>query len=241
MEQQTILEGYSDAEKGAYISAIASLATADREASQEELEYLTALAENAQLSDEQLQAVERAATETSGAGLQQSLDVLKNSELKYSLIADLISFAKSDENYSEEEQQSVQKIGEYLGVNGQQFSLLNEFAQNVPAGGNQDSGAQNFFGLDGLKNKMQGAGINTSGLLKGLIAVAAPLLISRLLSRGRGGGIGGLGNVLGGSGGGLGGLLSGGGLGSLIGMLNGGGRGFGSAGGLLGKVLGGRF
>lgn len=237
--QQTILEGYSNEEKGAYLSAIASIATADREASEEELQYLTELAENAQLPDEQLIAIERAATETSGVELQQSLSILKNSELKYSLIADLIAFAKSDSNYSEAEQQNVQQIGEHLGVNQQQFSLLDQFAHNASTENvQQQNERRGIFGLNGLQDKMKNAGINTGGLLKGLISIAAPIIIGKILNR-RGGG-GGMGNLPGGNSGGLGGLLGGGGLGSLIGVLNGG-RGFGNAGDLLGKVLGGRF
>jgi uncharacterized tellurite resistance protein B-like protein len=235
--QQAILEGYTNEEKGAYLSAIASIATADREASEEELQYLAELAKNAQLPDEQLMAVERAATETSGEELQQSLSILQNSELKYSLVADLIAFAKSDSNYSEAEQQNVQQIGEHLGVNQQQFSLLNQFAQNASTENTQQQNdKQGIFGLDGLQDKMKNAGINTGGLLKGLISIAAPILVGKILNR-RGGG---LGNVPGGNSGGLGGLLGSGGLGSLIGVLNGG-RGFGNAGDLLGKVLGGRF
>ena len=42
-KQTTILEGYSDLEKGAYIGAIASLATADRIASPEEADHATRL------------------------------------------------------------------------------------------------------------------------------------------------------------------------------------------------------
>lgn len=251
MEQETILDGYSDAEKGAYLSAIASLATADRQASEEELDYLRALATAANLPQSQLQSVEQAATDTSGQNLNQNLDVLKNSELRFSLVADLISFAKADQNYSEAEQQSVQRISEYLGVNSQQFGLLNEFAQNTAAQNVQDpQAAQSMLGIGGLGSKMQSAGINTGGLLKGLLGLAAPMILGKMMG-GRGGAIGGLlGGVLAGGlggmfggGGNAGGIPSGqqsggGGLGSLIGMLNGG-RGMGSTGGLLGKVLGG--
>ena len=43
MNTTTVLEGYSDQEKGAYLGAVASIATADRQASAEELEYISAL------------------------------------------------------------------------------------------------------------------------------------------------------------------------------------------------------
>src|SRR5687768_3588417 len=101
LKSTSILEGYSDQEKGAYLGAIASLATADRSASQEELEHLKTLADAASLSDQQTDSVVRAGTELSGEELKKCLDVLKTSNLRFSLVADLIAFAEVDNNYSE--------------------------------------------------------------------------------------------------------------------------------------------
>jgi uncharacterized tellurite resistance protein B-like protein len=234
---ESILEGHSDQEKAAYLCAIASIATADKEASPEELEYISNLCEAASLTDAQKQNVLNAAKEISGDELKRSLDILKNSELKYSLITDLMAFAKSDNNYSEEESQYVLRVSQHLGVDQKQFSLLNQFADNVKTSDVTPQGIAEPGFLSGLKEKMQSAGINTGTLFKGLIAIAGPILLSKMFSRGRSGSGGGMF-------GGLGGILAGagmmGGLGSLIGML-GGGRGMGSTGGLLDRVLGGRF
>jgi hypothetical protein len=178
--------------------------------------------------------VQNAATDTSGTALANNLEVLKNSNLKYSLVADLMTFAKSDTNYSEEEDESIHKIAEYLGVDQHQFSLLDQLADkatNTKIDTTQNNPQQILNG-SGIKDKLENAGINSSSLLKGLISIAAPMILSRVFSRGIGRSTGAS------TGGGLGGLLGGGGLGSLIGMLSGG-RGLGSAGGLLGRVLGG--
>src|SRR5215213_5183703 len=100
MEQQvTLLKDYSDMEKGAYLGAIASIATADHSATEEELDYLMALADSAELSEEQKDGVARAATELTPDELKRCIDILKTSELRFSLITDLISFAKADGNY----------------------------------------------------------------------------------------------------------------------------------------------
>lgn len=251
MEETTILEGYPDQEKGAYLGAIASIATADREASPEELEHITALCEAADISETQHQAVLKAATEMSGEELKKCLDILKNSELKYSLVTDLIAFAKSDDTYSDTEQQRVQEISQYLGVDKKQFSLLDEFTDkaavnNVPP---EERAKPSFLSSLGLTDKMQNAGINSGGLLKGLLGIAGPVVLGTMLSgamgrRGYGnrrfGSSGG--GLLGGGGGLLGGgsMMGGGGLGSLIGMLSGGNR-FGNTGGLFSKILRGRF
>ena len=68
---EKLLKDYSDLEKGAYIGAISSIATADHSASDEEMEYIMALAESADLSDEQKKAVSRAATELTGQELKK--------------------------------------------------------------------------------------------------------------------------------------------------------------------------
>lgn len=218
-----MLEGHSDLEKEAYIGTIASIATADRQATEEELDHISELCGAASLPAERQQAVMDAARGTSGVELTHYLDILKTSELRYSLVADLLAFAKTDENYEESEQQHVSRIARYLGLDEQQYSLLSQFAEK--ASESPEAGPQMLS--SGLGGKLQGAGINTGSLFKGLLGTIGPMLLAGMLSRGRGGG--------------LGRGMSGGGLGSLIGMLGGsGGGGLGSAGGLLGRILGGR-
>src|SRR5438270_177835 len=89
----TLLAGHTDQEKGAYLGAIASIATADRQASQGELDSLAELRDAAQITDQQKQAVLQAASNISDEELKQCLDILKNSELRFSLVTDLIAFA----------------------------------------------------------------------------------------------------------------------------------------------------
>ena len=250
--ETTILDGYSNMEKGAYLGAIASIATADRKATEDEMEYLEALCESANLSAEQEQLITRVASmDVADEDLQKFLDVLKGSELRFSLVSDLIAFAQADQNYSEEEKQTVKKVADYLGVNQEQFAVLNDFtkeAVNAAPGAGLEQTAnspQGFLDNLGFGDKLKNAGINTNSLLKGALGIIGPMLLARMFSGGRSrrrsGGGGLLGGLLGGSSsgggllGGLGGLLAGGGL---LGGLLGGGRGFGNAGGLLGRVLG---
>lgn len=245
--EEKILTGISDSEKGAYLSAIASIANADTEASDVEIEHLNALCEAADLSPEQTQKVIEAATSGNEAQLLQNLDLLKSSELKYSLVTDLFAFAKSDGNYSEEEQQSVSKIASYLGIDQTQFGLLGEVAEKTNDAAATGQDAQGFSSAFGMGDKLKASGINSGSLLKGLISMAAPFIIGKMMSRNRGGSssgggiLGQLGGMLGGnSRGGMsgGGMLGGGGggLGSLIGMLNGG-KGMGGIGSMLGKIF----
>lgn len=237
-QQEKLLKEYSDMEKGAYLGAIASIATADRQASEEELEYIAELADTADLSPNQKQAVVQAATEMSGDELKRCLDILKNSDLRFSLITDMIKFAESDQNYSAEEKASVEKIAQYLNINQQQFSLLDQFVHktNEVAKSPEEIQKPGFLGSLGLDDKMRSAGINSSTLMRTVLGIAGPLMLASMFRRrGMGGMIGGgLGSALGG------GLLGGGGFGSVIGMLNGG-RGMRSTGGLLSRIFRGGF
>lgn len=229
--QPQVLEGYSQEEKLAYLSVIASIATADREGSQDELDYLSQLADAAGLDPEHKTAVLQAALEEEPTQLPTHLDILKRSELKYSLVADLMGFAKADQDYSEEEKGDIQKVATYLGLDEKQAEVLNEIAGKTADGSITPEQANDpgFLSAFGFGDKLQKAGINSGGLFKNLLGMAAPFILGSLLSKGFGSKIRQRGS------GGGGGLLSGG-LGSVIGMLSGG-RGMGSLGGILGKFF----
>jgi uncharacterized tellurite resistance protein B-like protein len=235
METQ-LLQNYSEAEKTAYLSAIAALATADRQASAPEAEFLQRLTQQAGLSAGAAQQVLASAQDASNQTIQQSLDQLKGSDLRFSLVTDLISFARADGAYSNDEEAMVSKMAAYLGVNEEQKATLENVvdqAANVPHDA-QDPGKQGF--LSGLGDKLSNVGIPKSALLTGLLGVVAPMVISRVMSGGSNSAGYGQSQPSSTMGGMLGGLLGGGqgggsGMGGLLGGLLGG--------GLLSSVLGG--
>ena len=230
-----LLQNYSEPEKVAYLSAIASLATADRQASQAELEFLQGLAQQAGLSEQGAQHVLHAAQSADNQGIQQNLDALKGSDLRFSLVTDLISFARADGAYSNDEEAMVSKMSQYLGINTEQRQTLETVVdqaaqvQHSP----EDPAKQGF--LSGLGDKLSSVGIPKAALMTGLLGVVAPMVLARVMGGGnrdgQGGGMmgGSMGGLLGGLGG-QGGIL-GGGMGSLLGGLLGG--------GMLGGLMGG--
>ena len=228
---EKLLRDYSDLEKGAYLGAISSIATADRAASDEEMEYIMALAESAELSDEQKKAVSRAATELTGEELKKCLDILKNSDLKFSLVTDLISFAEADKNYTDEERANVEKIAQYLGINQQQFSLLDQFVKKTAeVKPNAEEVTQpSFLSKLGLDEKLKKSGININSLTKGLLGIAGPIILANLIGGRRNRATGSSLNPFN-----MGGA---GGLGSIISMLSGG-RGFSRTGNMFNRVFG---
>lgn len=227
--EKKLLRDYSDIEKGAYLGAISSIATADHSATEEELEYIMALAESADISEEQKMAVGKAAKELSGDELKRCLDILKTSDLRFSLITDLISFAESDKNYSEQEKANIQGIAKYLNIDQQQFSLLDQFVKKTAETNVQPEEIQKpgFLSALGFDQKFKNSGINIGSLTKGLLGIAGPFILAKMLSgRGRSASTNPLARSMG----------MGGGLGSIISMLSGG-RGIGGVGNLLGRLL----
>ena len=228
--EKTLLKDYSDLEKGAYLGAISSIATADHSATDEEIEYIMGLAKSADLSGEQKQAVARAATELTGQELKKCLDILKESDLKFSLVTDLISFAESDKNYSEGEKANVEKISQYLGINQQQFTLLDQFvkktAETKPVP--EEITKPGFLSALGLDQKFKKSGININSITKGLLGIAGPMILANLITGRRNRGVNATMSPF---------NTGGGGLNSIISMLSGG-RGFSKTGNLFSRVFG---
>ncbi len=230
-ELENIFQGYSDPEKVAYLAAIASVATADRSATQDEVDFLRSFANAVNLPRGQDEEVINAAMGITGEELKKALDVLRNSKLKFSLIADIITFAKVDKHYSEEEKGSIKKIADYLQIDQNQFSLLDQFVdkatQTPPV--NEELQRPGILESLGLKNKFDNAGINSSTFGGGILAMLGPLVLQKILGGSRSGGFFGPGRRS---------LPSGGfgGLGSIFSMLNRGG-GYGGIGSILSKIL----
>ena len=233
-----LLQNYSEDEKTAYLSSIASLATADRQASPAEGQFLQALCQQAGLSAESTQQVSAAANDSSNESIQQHLDVLKNSDLRYSLVTDLISFSRADGAYSNDEEAMVNKMSQYLGINQEQQQTLETVVDQAAtvAHDPQDPAKEGFFSSIG--DKLSNVGIPKGALMAGLLGVVAPMVLSKVMGGGSSNaGYGDQSGSQSSSGGGLGGLLSGG-MGGLLGGAAQSGMG-GLLGGLLGNVMGG--
>ena len=231
-----LLQDYSEQEKTAYLSAIASLATADRQASGAESQFLQALAQQAGLSGGATQQVLAAAQDANNQSIQQNLNILKNSDLRFSLVTDLISFARADGAYANDEEAMIGKMSQYLGINAEQKQTLEtvvDQAASVPHDP-QDPAKTGF--LSSIGDKLSSVGIPKGALMAGLLGVVAPMVISKVMSSGNqsqngygdqsnsDGGLlsSGMGGLLGGAAqSGMGGLLSGllgsGMLGGLLG------------------------
>ena len=246
VKTENILTAYSANEKAAYLGALAALATADRQANEEELGHLREIARSSGVSPEEERVIIEAAKDTTGNNLKQCLDTLKGSDLKYSLITDFIALAKADESYTEDERGNIEKVARYLNVNQNQFSVLDQFVNKAAEEEHtpEEFANPNFVKSTGMQEKFANAGLDVGAMGKSLFGFLGPLLLGSIAGKALGGkrgsgGLGGglLGNMLGrattGGSGFPGGMGS---LGSLISGLNKS-RGNQSIGGMLGRLL----
>ncbi|GAA4446728.1 hypothetical protein GCM10023189_02200 [Nibrella saemangeumensis] len=258
-QQQTLLKDYTLEERGAYFGALATMASADGNVSPEELEFLRLMGEAAELPENMREEVVQIANNPSTISLQRCLDTLKGSQLRFSFITDIMSFAKADGEYSPDEQERIKDMAAYLGVTQEQFSILDQFVDK--AGEAQQRGedptSQSFLNKSGFGDMFKNVNISPQ-MVQGMLGILAPMVIAGMMRGGRrrGGMMGGMGSMVGGGllgsllGGGMmggGGMRrSGGGMGSLISILGGlngrpryGSMRSGGLGSLLGGILGG--
>ena len=227
MSISTPLESYTTAERKAYIQAIASIATADRTASAAELKYLSTLSTEIGLSESDKESIIKSGEDTSDDNLFQSIAVLKNSELRFSLLAELINLAESDNEYHEEEKKSVEKIASFLNINPQQFEALSDFVDETKSGDMTPEAASdpNFRRFSGIQEKLKASGIDIGSLAKGFMATLGPLILAKVMGGRRPGGLrpgmgsGGLGSLISGLGGSSGSFRPGGLLGNILSKL----------------------
>jgi len=228
---------YPAPQRAAYLGAIASLLTADQQASQAEVDFLSQLAQATGLSQQDAQHVVDAALSPDNATLTRDLTTLKGSELKFALVQDLMAFAQSDGQYSDAEQERIGQMAKFLGVSEEQFDALHQF-QHAAADG-QNVNDPKFLQQSGIGSLFSQLGLpKGGGMLSGILAVAGPMILQKVLG-GQGGRPGGMSAAQGSPGGGLMDIL-----GQVMGGMGGAPQQRTAAGGggvmdILGQVMGG--
>lgn len=221
------LNDYPEQEKTAYLVAVASMATPEDKASAEEEEFLADLCEEAGLTQQHTEGVIREARNPTNDGFERSLEFLRNSDLRFSFVVDIISFAKADGEYSEAEKQKTHRMADRLGISIEQYNALYEYVEKAENAQGEEASEEGFLEKTGLKEKFSKLNIPVKGLLTGLVGsmLMRGVMGRRYHRRGL------LSRLLGG-----GGYRRRGGLSSLVGMLSGN-RGYRRSGGLLSKLF----
>jgi hypothetical protein len=128
------LEEYSENEQIAYLSVLSAVSYVDKEFGDMEKRQLDVLLAQLKISD-----VGKAKIYSSVFNLQredklanlEAIQILGNTELKYTLISDLCLFSLVDSKFSDDEYQYILGIGEVLGITQEQVDAIKSIQESL--------------------------------------------------------------------------------------------------------------
>ena len=128
------LEEYSENEQIAYLSVLSAVCYVDKEFGDMEKRQLDVLLAQLKISD-----VGKAKIYSSIFNLQredklanlEAIQILGNTELKYTLISDLCLFSLVDSKFSDDEYQYILGIGEVLGITQEQVDAIKSIQESL--------------------------------------------------------------------------------------------------------------
>jgi len=173
--EKQIWQEYSDTEKVAYLSAVTSIATDGRAANAAEVALVRQLGQQMGVSAQQLTRIEQTASNPTTRALPEYLTTLRESDLKYALLADLMSYAKADGQFTPDEKNRVRHLAAYLDIEQAHFAALNRFTDDsFRFSDDLDESHRNS-----MKDELSQTGLSASTLQR-MLAAVEPLLRGQL-------------------------------------------------------------
>jgi len=128
------LEGYSENEQIAYLSILSAVCYVDKEFGDKERHQLDVLLAQLKISDAGKAKIYSSVFNLQHEDKLANLEVIQNlgnTDLKYTLIADLCLFSLVDSKFTDEEYQYILRIGEVLGITQEQVNAIKSIHENL--------------------------------------------------------------------------------------------------------------
>ena len=167
-EASHTLIDFSDDEKIEYLCVVASIAIADGDVSNEEISKLREICKQVKLSASGMGKVLSFAENPSSDEVHDILTKLSDSQLKFTLITDMIFLAFADTKFSEHEKVEIKRVAKELRISQEQVDSIEAYVKAVLKA--QQSGKA----TDDLK-RLGGdvaAGLTSAGVPIGAVAVS---------------------------------------------------------------------
>jgi uncharacterized tellurite resistance protein B-like protein len=162
------LTGYSEKEKVAYLSIVASMAAADGELADEELEQIRQMCFKLSLTAIGVEAVLAAAEFPERIPLERYLENLRGSDLKFALLADVLFMVYADGKVTSQEKDEYERIATSLSVTEQQLLTVIRYVDALTSFRRQGKSKEELLSVHGhLVGEMASCGVNV-----GSVAVA---------------------------------------------------------------------
>jgi uncharacterized tellurite resistance protein B-like protein len=175
------LRPYPTEEKIAYLSLVAVMAAADGLFASEEREGLQELCYAVGLRETEVSGVIAFAETVEPFSLEETLISLRYSELRFTLMTDVLFMAYADHTVTKEEEQEIVRFSGFLAISSEQVKSLRHYVEAVLAFGAErekedscwDSIGQELRESWGFLGVPAGAVLIAGGLMGGGVAVAA--------------------------------------------------------------------
>ena len=167
-ETKHLLTSYSQGDKVAYLSIVASIASADHNVSDEEIAHLRKLCKSVEISSKGLGTVISAAEHPSKVNVVKYIKDLSSSDLRFSLMTDIIALAFADDEFTSEEETKITAMAKTLKIKPDQLAAIKKYIEAVRS-------AQTSTGTADSLKKLGGdvtAGLAASGVPIAAVAIA---------------------------------------------------------------------
>jgi len=134
-------------EKVAYLSIVGAIATADGNITSNEIDNLLKLGEQVKISSEGLGKIIAAAKNPNEAPIDRYIAELKDSKLRFTLIADMYFLGYADDKLTQSEIDEIKLISKKLNVTNQQVEAIAKYVKAMT-----DQAKGKIEGEEALKN-----------------------------------------------------------------------------------------
>jgi len=154
---------YPEAERRDYLTVVASMAFADGEVSPEETKRIETMCEDFKLSEGSREQVHESAAKPNAAELGLILSRLRDSELRFALVVDLIDVATADGTVATGEEAELDSLAEELGITHGQLAMFKRYVLERRDSDTDEASPETIAGLASV------------GVPAAALAVLAPL------------------------------------------------------------------
>ncbi len=112
-----------------YIVVMTAISSADKENTPEEVAFVNQMATVANISEENKKIVTAALTNTKETDLVAHLNKLKDNNIKFALITDLLNLANKDGSLEPSEVAAIAEVNKVLGITEEQYKALQQYVE----------------------------------------------------------------------------------------------------------------
>ncbi len=166
METAQLLLNYDEEQRATYLTVLASLALADGEVQEEEAKLIETMCAETKLSFRPKMQVLNALYLPNSVEIAPLIERLSESNLKYSLLADILKMVQANGELTPKEAKEVAKLKGMLLLNDAQYEVVDKYvkmAAQLTAQGVTDD----FLAQSGLDKKFAEVGIPLEAFQKG--------------------------------------------------------------------------